>query len=81
MFKLILKQSYTTFSKKDSEIWKLPTLDFSVFEIEKKHKADFSKPIPLKLINKLADQAEDFDINKIKQQNSKNVEVTIFTNT
>ena len=60
LFKLILKQSYTTFPKKDSEIWKLPTLDFSVFEIEGKHEADFSKPIPLKLIDELADQAEDF---------------------
>ena len=60
MFKLILKQSYTTYPKKDSEIWKLSTFDPSIFKIDRKYEADFSKPISLKLIDELADQAEDF---------------------
>ena len=60
LFKLILKQSYTTFPKKDSEIWKLPTFDSSMFKIDRKHEASFSNPIPLKLIDELADQAEEF---------------------
>ena len=60
IFKTILKQSYISFPKKDNEIWKAPILDASIFHIDGKHEATFLNPIPTKILDTLANTAEEF---------------------
>jgi hypothetical protein len=60
LFKNSLEHSYTLFPKKENEIWKAPVLDTSIFHIDGKCEATFLNPIPTKILDTLANTAEEF---------------------
>ena len=43
----------------ESEQWKAPPLDTSIFYIDREHEASFKVKIPTQLLDELADQAEE----------------------
>jgi hypothetical protein len=60
LFKIFLENSFKTFPKNEAELWKEPTINSSIFHIDEKYEASFSNPVPVKVLDELANEAERF---------------------
>jgi hypothetical protein len=60
LLKEIITESYEEFPKTESEIWKQPNIDASIFYINAKHEATFKEKISTQLLDDLATKAEEF---------------------
>jgi hypothetical protein len=55
----IFKRSYQLYPKKENETWKSPNIDATIFHIDEKYEASFKNPVPTKVLDELANQAEE----------------------
>ena len=60
LYKAVLKYSEAAYPLNESEQWKLPPMDVSIFHTGREYEATLKTKIPTQLLDKLAEQAEEY---------------------
>ena len=68
LFKRYTNYFYKLFLKKESKIWKEPSLKIEIFKLKQEHEASFFKLVPTQLLDQLTNEAEKevCELNKVE---------------